>query len=973
MGVEESKQLNEENYNKIIQSINDIYKKEDNDKSKPKIINEKNKNSYKITNSNLNNYLNNENIIHLFQNILPNLYINSLNKFNNNAIYYNLMCNNLFDLENLSKEMKNDFLIYSQNEFNNYTNELLSIEEKNKNLGNKEINRPSSFLDINNKEIEHFNKNEKEIIYIPKDNINEIITDCSPKKKDYLNNMSIHGKISKIYKLNFEDEKIYNEIINYDKGLEIEINDEENDLSINETSKITLREESFYSKDESIHEDIDKILSSKKPKISTQIIYKKKKINGNKFDDIKIKRIKSNEDKLNIEQMNRKSNDKCLKICKSNEYNSKISKNSFKNNNLINEKNNKEINKKTNHKNVKDNHNDDKRFSGKEYMENSFEQYKKIISPKKENLINNKNEEEKNEEINISKYNLRQDSNNNNIYNTNKKFKNRDIIMEKGNKDLINNNSINEKDKNKNNHNIIIEKDKNIKSRNIKIEKDKNKNNHNKMIEKEKNINNKNIIKEKNKNNIIIEKEKNIKNQNIIKEKNKNNIIIEKEKNQNNLIEKDKNQYMNKESNKKNPNYIIENKNREKNNKDIINEQNSKNYENKELEIDNKIRKYNLIFEKENQNNKNIQINYNLIPNKRLLLKEKIENEKKKNNHDLIHQMGNRFLSIKLSSSKYPKIEKEYNIDLSKYNNKITFLNDNKNNSKKEINNPYKNNIQNYSYLQKYKMNNIVEKKTNDIINENENNDETINSDYKNNLIYSNSNPNFNKRIKNDLDSFKIDLQEILKEVENDNSKKQSKKENKNINNINKINDNNNYLYKGLSFIEAIDKFLELDKGYSQKKKINKKKGNEVKKISKSIIKTHNSENLDYFNLKNCKTISKLNQSKRYTNKESSISNSINYGNPNYSLTISKEDENILSQKNTINYFNLSNKKVNNTINQETTRNYNLFLKQNNSSNFNLLSKSQNVTTNYNLLNQQIITEKSFKNNSLIDSQINVY
>ena len=38
--------------------------------------------------------------------------------------------------------------------------------------------------------------------------------------------MSIHGKISKIYKLNYEDEKIYNEIINYDKGLEIEINDE---------------------------------------------------------------------------------------------------------------------------------------------------------------------------------------------------------------------------------------------------------------------------------------------------------------------------------------------------------------------------------------------------------------------------------------------------------------------------------------------------------------------------------------------------------------------------------------------------------------------------------------------------------------------------------------------------------------------------------------------------------------------------
>ena len=80
------------------------------------------------------------------------------------------MCNNLFDLENLSEEMKNDFLIYSQNEFNNYTNELLSIEEKNKNLGNKIINRPSSILDIDNQEIKNSNDNKivKEIIYIPK-------------------------------------------------------------------------------------------------------------------------------------------------------------------------------------------------------------------------------------------------------------------------------------------------------------------------------------------------------------------------------------------------------------------------------------------------------------------------------------------------------------------------------------------------------------------------------------------------------------------------------------------------------------------------------------------------------------------------------------------------------------------------------------------------------------------------------------
>ena len=73
MGGEESKQLNEENNNKIIQSINDLYKKEDKNKNKTKIINEKNKNSYEIKNSNLNNNLNNENIIHLFQNILPNL------------------------------------------------------------------------------------------------------------------------------------------------------------------------------------------------------------------------------------------------------------------------------------------------------------------------------------------------------------------------------------------------------------------------------------------------------------------------------------------------------------------------------------------------------------------------------------------------------------------------------------------------------------------------------------------------------------------------------------------------------------------------------------------------------------------------------------------------------------------------------------------------------------------------------------
>ena len=50
--------------------------------------------------------------------------------------------------------------------------------------------------------------------------------------------------------------------------------------------------------------------------------------------------------------------------------------------------------------------------------------------------------------------------------------------------------------------------------------------------------------------------------------------------------------------------------------------------------------------------------------------------------------------------------------------------------------------------------------------------DNICNSDYKKNLIYSNSNPNFNKIIKNDSDSFKIDLQEIIKEVENDNSNK---------------------------------------------------------------------------------------------------------------------------------------------------------------------------------------------------------
>ena len=41
MGGEESKQINEENYNKIIQSINDLYKKEENNKNKLNIINEK--------------------------------------------------------------------------------------------------------------------------------------------------------------------------------------------------------------------------------------------------------------------------------------------------------------------------------------------------------------------------------------------------------------------------------------------------------------------------------------------------------------------------------------------------------------------------------------------------------------------------------------------------------------------------------------------------------------------------------------------------------------------------------------------------------------------------------------------------------------------------------------------------------------------------------------------------------------------
>jgi hypothetical protein len=57
-------------------------------------------------------------------------------------------------------------------------------------------------------------------------------------------------------------------------------------------------------------------------------------------------------------------------------------------------------------------------------------------------------------------------------------------------------------------------------------------------------------------------------------------------------------------------------------------------------------------------------------------------------------------------------------------------------------------------------------------------------------------------------------------------------------------------------------------------------------------------------------------------------------------------------------------------MNQGTTNRNNLLSKKNIST-YNLLSKSQNLTTNYNLLNQQII-EKNFKNNSLIDSQINI-
>ena len=92
--------------------------------------------------------------------------------------------------------------------------------------------------------------------------------------------------------------------------------------------------------------------------------------------------------------------------------------------------------------------------------------------------------------------------------------------------------------------------------------------------------------------------------------------------------------------------------------------------------------------------------------------------------------------------------------------------------------------------------------------------------------------------------------------------------------------------------------------------------------------------------------------------------------NPNYSLTISKEDENIITQKNSINSFNINNNKINHNMNQGTTNRNNLLSKKNIST-YNLLSKSQNLTTNYNLLNQQII-EKNFKNNSLIDSQINI-
>ena len=952
MGGEESKQLNEINNNKIIQSINDLYKKEDKNKIKTKIINEKNQNSYEIKNSNLNNNLNNENIIHLFQNILPDLCSNVFNKFNNNAIYYNLICNNLFHLENLSQQKKNDFLFYSQKEFNNYTNELLSIEEKNKNLGNKIINKSFSKLNMNIQETINSNDNKikKEIIYFPKENIDEIISNSSSKKKEYTNNMSIHGTISKIYKLNYEDEKLYNEIINYNNGLEIGINNEENDLSINETSKITFREESFYSKDESIHQDIDKILSSRKPKINTRIIYEKKKIKNNKIDDNKIKRIKSNKDESSIEKERINNNDIISKINKSNECDSKKCKNLFENNHLINEKKNIEIIEKINPKNVKINEN----FFNKENMNNSIEQYK-IISQKMESLINNRNEEEKNEEIKI-KSNLRFNSNNNknNTNSQNKKYKKKDIIVEKGNKYFINKDSLNETDKNTKKQNIIIEKNKN--NNNIIIEKEKNKNNNNIIIEKE---------KKKNNNNIIIEKEKNKKN---------HNILIEKEKNKNNkniIIENEKKKYINKEHNKNNSNFIIENKKRRKKNKEIITvEQNCRNDKNKEFKIDNINGIHNFNFEKKNKND--IQINYNSIPNKRLLLKEKEENEKRKNNHDLIHQMGNRFLNIKLSSYKYPKIEKEYNIDLSKYNNKIDFLKDNQNilKKEKEIINPFKKNNINNNDLIKYKMNNIVENKYNDIINENENLEELFNSDYTKNLIHSNSNPNYNTRNKNDKNSFKIDLEEIIKDVENDSSKKKYKKENKNKNNLNSINGNNNYLYEGLSFIDAIDKFLELDKRYLQKNQINKKKGSIDKKNPKSIIKPHNSEKIDYSNLNNLKTISKLNQSKRYTNKESSISNTINYGNPNYSLTISKEDENIITQKNSINSFNINNNKINHNMNQGTTNRNNLLSKKNIST-YNLLSKSQNLTTNYNLLNQQII-EKNFKNNSLIDSQINI-
>ena len=277
MEVEESKHSEQNNHIKILNRDREEKNSETQfEENKKKIF------SYNIKKSHLNENLNNKNITSLLQDIIPDLYSNYLNKYNNNLIYNNIIYIDLFDLNEIPKKEKEESLINFQKEFLTYSNELLLLEETNKNNNLSKSNIDIEENKSNNIINDNYNYIIKETTFIPIEPINDIISEQSIKTKinDNQTNNSIYGRISKEYKLNAENEKLLNQILKSEKDLSDDNNCEDINLknSINETSKITLRSESFYSKDESIHQDIDKIISAKKNKVNDKNNIEKKNI-----------------------------------------------------------------------------------------------------------------------------------------------------------------------------------------------------------------------------------------------------------------------------------------------------------------------------------------------------------------------------------------------------------------------------------------------------------------------------------------------------------------------------------------------------------------------------------------------------------------------------------------------------------------------------------------------------------------------